>query len=66
MLPGQMLSGQISLWQFASVKDGPRNLFLKFGQNTVINSWDIADNEFLMVVVGGGGVETSFIIMNYV
>ena len=29
----------------------PRNLPLKFGQNRVTNSWDIADIEFL---VGGG------------
>ena len=31
----------------------PRNLPLKFGQNQVSNSWDIANIEFL--VVGGGG-----------
>ena len=29
------------------VQDGPRNLPLKFGQNRVSNSWDIADIEFL-------------------
>ena len=34
------------------VKDGPRNLRLKFGQNRVSKSRDIADIEFL---VGGGG-----------
>ena len=27
----------------SSVKDGPRNLPLKFGQNLVNNSWDIPD-----------------------
>ena len=47
MSPGQMLPGQISLWQLESVQDGPRNLTLKFGQNRVSNSWDIADIEFL-------------------
>ena len=26
MLPGQMLPGQMSLWQLASEKDDPRNL----------------------------------------
>ena len=46
MLPGQMLPGQMSLWKLASVKDGPRNLALKFGQNWVSNSWDISDIEF--------------------
>ena len=30
-------------WQLAFVKDGPRNLLLKFGQNQVSNSWDIPD-----------------------
>ena len=33
MLPGQMLPGQMSLWQLESVQEGPRNLPLKFGQN---------------------------------
>ena len=37
-----------------SVLDVPRNLSLKFGQNQVSKSWDIADIEFF--VVGGGGV----------
>ena len=36
-----MLPGQISPWQLASVKDGARNLPLKFGKNRVSNSWDI-------------------------
>ena len=33
---------------------------LKFGQNRVSNSWDIADVEFSVVVVvlGGGGVKS--------
>ena len=39
----------------ASIKDGPRTLPLKFSQNRVKNSKDIADIEFA-VVVGGGGV----------
>ena len=33
----------------------PRNLTVKFGWNWVSNSWDIADIEFVWVVVGGGG-----------
>ena len=36
---GQMLPGQMSLWHLASVKDGPRNLLLKFYHNQVRNSW---------------------------
>ena len=36
-----MLPVQMSPWQLASVKDGPTNLPLKFGQNGVSNSWDI-------------------------
>ena len=36
MSPGNLLPGQMS--QLASVKDGPRDLPLKFGQNWVINS----------------------------
>ena len=43
MLQGQMLPGQMSSWQLESVKDGPKNLPLKFGQNRASNSWDIAD-----------------------
>ena len=42
MLAGQMF-GQISPWQLASVRDGPRNLPVKFGQNRVSNSGDITD-----------------------
>ena len=37
-----------------SVQDGPRNLRLKFCQNWFSNSRDIADIEFVVVVVGGG------------
>ena len=55
MSTGQMLPGQMSPWQLGCVKDGPRNLRLKFGQNRVSNSWDIADVEF--PVGGGGGVK---------
>ena len=44
-----------------SVQDGPRNLRLKFCQNWFSNSRDIADIEFVVVVVvGGGGVQTHF------
>ena len=43
MLPGQMFSVQMSSWQLTSVKDGSRKLIMKFGQNQVSNSWDIAD-----------------------
>ena len=45
-----MLTGQL-----ASTNVGPRNLPLKFGQNWVTNSWDIADIEFLVGGGGGGG-----------
>ena len=38
---GHMLPGQMS--QLAFVKDCPKNLSLKFGQNRASNSWDIAD-----------------------
>ena len=58
MLQGQMLPGQMSPWQLASVKDGPRNLPLKFGQSRVINIWDNVDIEF--AVGGGGGGPKSF------
>ena len=44
-----MLPGQMSLWQLGSVKDVPRNLPLKFGQNQVGNRWNIVD----VAVVGG-------------
>ena len=40
MLPGQMMPRYMS--QLASVKDGPKNLPLKFGQNQVSNNWDDA------------------------
>ena len=55
MLWGQMLPGQMSQWQFESVLDVHRNPPLKFHQNRISNSWDIADIEF---VWGGwmGGV----------
>ena len=41
MSQGQMLPGQMSLWQLAPVKDGPKNFPLKFGQNQFSNSLDI-------------------------
>ena len=53
----QMLPGQMSLWQLKSVQDGPRDLTLKFCQNRVSNSRDIADIEFVVVV---GGVQSHF------
>ena len=43
MSSGLILRGQISPWHMASVKDGSRNLPLKFGQNWLSNSWNIAD-----------------------
>ena len=43
MLPEHIFPGQMLLWQLASVKVGPRILFLKFGQIQVSNSWDIMD-----------------------
>jgi len=43
MSPKQMLPGQISPRQLASIKDGPINIPLRFGQNRVSNSWDIPD-----------------------
>ena len=63
---------QMSPWTSASVRNGPRNLSLKFGKNRVSNSWDIPDMdkcrqdkccpdswdiaeiEFVWVVVVGG------------
>ena len=55
-----MLPGQTSL---ESILDVTRNLCLKFHQNRVSNSWDIADIEFVRwwVVVGVvGGYAKSF------
>ena len=43
MSAGQMLPGQLSLWQLVSVQDGHRNLSLRLVQNRASNSWDIAD-----------------------
>ena len=48
----------MSPWRCESIKDGPRNLPLKFHQNRVSNSWDIADIEF--VWGGVGGVESFY------
>ena len=58
MLPGQMLPGQISPWQLESVLDVHRNLPLKFHQNRVSNSWDIAYIEFLW----WWGLQSNFIV----
>ena len=43
MLPEQMLPGQMPLWLLESALDVSRSLRLKFGQNKVSNSRDIAD-----------------------
>ena len=48
-----MLRGQMSPWQFEPVLNVHRNLPLKFHQNRVSNSWDIADIEFLWWWWGG-------------
>ena len=61
MSTGQMLPGQMSPWQLGSVKDCPRNLRLKFGQNRASNSWDIVDIEFAVGGGGGGGCAKSFL-----
>ena len=42
-LSKQILPVQMSPWHLESVKDGHRNLPLKFGQNRVSISWDIPD-----------------------
>ena len=47
MSRGQMLRGQMSPWQLDFVLNVHRNLPLKFHQNRVSNSWDIADIGFL-------------------
>ena len=61
MSPGHMLPGQISSWRLASVLDVSRNLPLKFNQNRVSNSCNIADIEFVWGVGGGGGGLKSFL-----
>ena len=43
MLPGHILLGKMSSGRLASVKDGQRNLPLKFGLNFVSNSGYILD-----------------------
>ena len=55
-----MLPGQMSLWQFESVLDVPRNLALKFHQNRISNSRDIA-----WVCVGGVVVECAKIMLGW-
>ena len=45
----------MSTWLLESVLDDSRNLPLKFNQNRVSKSWDIADIEFAVVVGDGGG-----------
>ena len=42
-----MLRGQMSPWQLESILNVHRNLPLKFHQNRVSNTWDIADIELL-------------------
>ena len=56
-LSGQILPVQMLPWHLESVKDGPRSLPLKFGQNRVSISWDIADIEFVVVLLRMGWVE---------
>ena len=63
MSRGQMLRGQMSPWQLESVLNVHRNLPLKFHQNRVSNSWDIADIEFVWVGgVGGWGLHSHYIV----
>ena len=47
-----MLPGQMSPWWLESVLDVSKNLALKFGKSRASNSWEIADIEFVCVVVG--------------
>ena len=54
MFPGPILLGHMSSGQIEPVKDGFRNLPLKFGPNRVSDSRDIADIEFLWGVGGDG------------
>ena len=61
MSPGQMFPWQMSRWQLESVLDVPRNLSLKFGQNQVSNSWDIANFEFCGDS-GGWGAQSHFCV----
>ena len=53
-----MLPGQMSLWQLSIVKKKHEKLPLKFGQNRMSKSRNIANIEFPVVVVGGGGVKS--------
>ena len=67
MSRGQMLRGQMSPWQLESVLNVHRNLPLRFHQNRISNSWDIADIEFLwwvVVVVGCGRVCKAIFVSN--
>ena len=55
---GQILLEQMSLWQLASVKDGPRNLPLKFGQIGPVTAEILLTLSLVWWwwwVVGGGG-----------
>ena len=45
-----MWPGQMSLWQLESVQDGPGNQPLKFGQNRIRASWDIADFDAKLIL----------------
>ena len=66
-----MLRGQMWPWQLESVLNVHRNLPLKFHQNRVSNSWDIADIEFLLwggdatVVVVIVAVVLLFLLMSF-
>ena len=52
MSPGHMLPEQILFWMLSIVKVEPGKLPLKFGQNRISNSLDIAN---IQLLVGGGG-----------
>ena len=43
MSPGQMMPGQMFMWQLESFLDVSRNLPLRCHKNRVSNSWDIPD-----------------------
>ena len=55
-MSGQMLPGQMSLWQLFTVKEESVKLLLKVGQNLMSNTCYDADIEFVVVVVGGQGL----------
>ena len=56
-MDNSLLPGQMSPWQLESVLYVARNLPLKFDQNRGINTWDMADIEFVWV---GWGMQSHF------